>query len=239
MMTPVPALDRDGEIFILHLGDDGSLFTPQLLGEISALIEEVAAAPAPRALVTAAAGKAWALGLDLEWIANNRDGVGELVVAMHELDARVLELPVPTVAAIGGHAFAGGALLALAHDFRVMRSDRGFFCLPEIDGQIAFTLGLTALVRSRLPPQTAHEALTTGRRYGGPEALTGGIVDHIASEEAVLEKAVSIAASLAPKHPGTLGQIKRTLYHDTLLALRDRDSYSGDASPFKAAIDML
>lgn len=238
-MTPVPALDRDGEVYVLTLGGDGNRFTPQFIAEVSALVEEVVAAPAPRALVTAAAGKSWALGLDLEWIANNPDRAGELVERMHELDARILELPVPTVAAIGGHAFAGGALLALAHDFRVMRSDRGYFCLPEIDGQIAFTSGLTALVASRLPPQTAHEALTSGRRYGGPEALAGGIVDQIAAEEAVLETAVGLAASLASKHPATLGAIKTTLYRDALTALREEDPYSGDSSPFEAAIAML
>ena len=50
---------------------------------------------------------------------------------VHRLFARVLAFPRITVAAINGHAFAGGGMLALAHDFRVMRSDRGYFCLPE------------------------------------------------------------------------------------------------------------
>ncbi len=179
----MPALDREGDLHILDLGGDGNRFTPQFVAEVGALVEEVAATPPPRALVTTASGEAWALGLDLEWIAENPEQAGQLLIAMHDLDARMLELPVPTVAAIDGHAYASGALFALAHDSRVMRADRGFFCLPEIDGQIAFTPGLTALVRARLAPQAAPEMLTTGARYGGRQALARGIVDRIVDHD--------------------------------------------------------
>ena len=63
---------------------------------------------------------------------------------VHELLARLLEIGVPTVAAIQGHAFAAGAMLALAHDERVMRADRGWSCLPEVDINIPFTPGMSA-----------------------------------------------------------------------------------------------
>ena len=58
--------------------------------------------------------------------------------------ARFLTLPVPTAAAVVGHAFGAGAMLALAHDFRVMRADRGYFCFPEVDIRIPFTPGMAA-----------------------------------------------------------------------------------------------
>jgi enoyl-CoA hydratase/carnithine racemase len=54
---------------------------------------------------------------------------------------------------------------------RVMRADRGFFCLPEVDLGLSFAPGMSALVRARLAPAVAHEAMTTGRRYGGEQAL--------------------------------------------------------------------
>ena len=105
---------------------------------------------------------------------------------MHHLFERVLALPVPSVAAIQGHAFAGGGMLALAHDFRVMRADRGFFCLPEVDINIPFSRGMSGLIQGRLSKKTAHEAMTTGKRYGGGDALPAGIVDAIANEDDVL-----------------------------------------------------
>jgi len=65
---------------------------------------------------------------------------------------------------------------ALAHDLRVMRADRGFFCLPEVDIDLSFGRGTSELIRSRLTPAVAHEAMTTARRYGGEQALAAGIV---------------------------------------------------------------
>jgi enoyl-CoA hydratase/carnithine racemase len=235
----VPALERRENVFVLDLGEDGNRFTVDYLAELMALLEMVVEAPAPRALVTTATGNSWALGLDLEWLAANREQLGELIDAMHLLDARMLELPVPTVAAIGGHAFAGGALFALAHDFRVMREDRGFFCLPEVDGQIPFTPGLTALARARLSPQVAHVALTTGRRYSGPEALAASIVDSLASAEQILDASVELAASLAEKDPATLAAIKSELYRGVLGALRDGKANKAEIGQFASAFTLL
>ena len=72
------------------------------------------------------------------------------VERVHALLARVLESGVPTVGALQGHVFAAGAMLALAHDERVMRGDRGFFCLPEVDIRIPFTPGMSAPIAARL-----------------------------------------------------------------------------------------
>ena len=183
-------------------------------------------------------GDFFSLGLDLEWIAGNPDGVGDLVAGMHELFARMLELPLPTVAALPLHAFAGGALFALAHEYRVMRKDRGYFGLPEIDVRIAFTQGTTDLVRSRLSPQVAHEALTTGRRYTGPEARAAGIVDELASADEVVPRSIAIAKSLSGKDPAAYGAIKATLYRETIASLREVDASAADPARFAFAIEL-
>lgn len=235
----MPTLERRGEVFVIDLGDDGNRFTPDYVEHLLVLLDEVAGAPPPRALVTTASGKAWALGLDLEWIAANRAGVEELVEAMHRLDARMLALSAVTVAAIQGHAFAGGGMFALAHDYRVMRRDRGYFCLPEIDGRIPFTPGLTALVRARLTPQVAHAALTGGRRWSGQEALAAGIVDELADMDAVEHRAVELAGAMAGKDPQILGEIKARLYGDVLAELRDADANRAEAASFDAALALL
>jgi enoyl-CoA hydratase/carnithine racemase len=212
--------DEDGKVFLLDLGDGENRFNPESVGRINGLLDEVETAPAPRALVTAASGKFWSNGLDLDWMGSHTDQIESLVNDVHALLARLLTFPAPTVAALQGHTFAAGAMLALAHDFRIMRADRGYFCLPEVDIRIPFTPGMAALIQARLSKKAAHEAMTTGRRYGGTDAEAAGIVDGTADEENVLGRAVALASSLADKHGETLGAIKRGMYGDAVRALQ-------------------
>ena len=110
-------------------------------------------------------------------------------------------------------------MLALAHDLCVMRGDRGYFCLPEVDLGIPFTAGMNALIRSRLPIATAHEAMTTARRYGGVDAKEAGIVAATAGEGEVLDLAVARAEELAAKAGPVLGAIKSRLYAEVVAEL--------------------
>lgn len=130
-------------------------------------------------------------------------------------------MPVITVAALQGHTFAAGAMFSLAHDFRVMRADRGFWCLPEADINVPSTPGMAALVQSRLTPRTAHEAMLTAHRYGGLDAAAAGIVDRAVSEDVVRSTAIEMAAAQANKAGDTLGTIKARMYAPALATLRD------------------
>ncbi|MGY1754708.1 enoyl-CoA hydratase-related protein [Blastococcus sp. SYSU D01042] len=216
----MPTLDRAGDVFVLDLGDTENRFHPDWLTAVGAALDEVEQADGARALVTTATGKFFSNGLDLEWLATHEEERGGYVADVQDLLARVLALPLVTVAAIQGHAFAAGAMLTLSHDVRVMRADRGFWCLPEVDIHIPFTPGMSALIQGRLTPRTAHEAMTTGRRYGGAEALEAGIVDHAVGEDAVRTTALEIAGALTGKAGDTLGTIKSRMYGPALEALR-------------------
>jgi enoyl-CoA hydratase/carnithine racemase len=217
----VPTLNRDAEVFVLDLGDTENRFHPDWLVEVQTHLDTVVMADGPCALVTTGTGKFFSNGLDLDWVSAHSDEFVGYVVSVHKLLARVLALPVPSVAAIQGHAFAGGGMLALGHDFRVMRADRGFFCLPEVDINIPFSRGMAGLIQSRLSKKTAHEAMTTGRRYGGTDALAAGIVDAVAHEDDVLTSAIELARPLAGKAGPTLGTIKSRMYAGALAALGD------------------
>lgn len=217
----MPTLERDGDVFILNLGDDENRFNPPWVDAVTAALDEVEGAAGPKALVTTATGKFWSNGLDLAWIGENLDIAQGFIDTVHELFARQLLLAAPSIAAIQGHCFAAGAMLAQAHDFRVMRADRGFWCTPEVDIFIPFTPGMAALLQARLPTNTAHEAMTMGRRYGGADALEAGIVQATAGEDEVLAKAVEQAAALAGKDATTLGRIKQRMYGEVAAVLRD------------------
>jgi enoyl-CoA hydratase/carnithine racemase len=219
----MPTLDRHDDVFLLDLGDNENRMHPDWIAAVTAAIDEVEKTDGPRALVTAATGKFYSNGLDLEWLFAHPDHYQDYLVMVHELLARMLSLPLITVAALQGHTFAAGAMFALTHDFRVMRADRGFWCLPEADINIPFTTGISALIQSRLTPQTAHEAMTTARRYGGPDAVAAGIVDRAVDDDEVRGTAVALAAAQAGKAGDTLGTIKTRMYAPVLAALRHKD----------------
>ncbi|MFI7680331.1 enoyl-CoA hydratase-related protein [Actinophytocola sp. NPDC049390] len=215
----MPTLKRDDDVWVLDLGDGENRFHPDWLTAVNTALDEVEQNPAP--LVTTASSKIYSNGLDLDWLGGHGDQLQSYVGQVHGLLARVLEFPTPTVAAIPGHAFAAGAMLALAHDFRVMRADRGFFCLPEVDINIPFTPGMAALIQCKLIPATAHEAMTTGRRYGGTDAASAGLVDKAVPEADVLAEALDRARGLTGKTPQTLRAIKAQMYVGPLGTLRE------------------
>ncbi|MCV7102663.1 enoyl-CoA hydratase-related protein [Mycobacterium palustre] len=215
-----PTLTWDDTIAVVDLGEDENRFSPKFLDAINAHLDDAEKAGA-QGLVTTARGKFYTNGLDLDWLAAHAEQAQSYVAGVQALLARVLTFPAPTAAAVTGHAFGAGAMLAMAHDVRVMRADRGYFCFPEVDIRIPFTDGMAALIQAKLTPQAAVASMTTGRRFGGEEAAEFGIVDATAAEGKVAQAATDLLRPLAGKDPGTLGAIKQTMFRAAVQALTD------------------
>jgi enoyl-CoA hydratase/carnithine racemase len=214
-------LDRRGDVLVLTMDDGENRMNREWLDGMNAALDAVDAAGDPLALVTTGAGKFFSNGLDLDWLLGGSVDMPGFVAEVEALLARVLAAPYITVAACNGHTFAAGAMLALAHDFRVMRADRGFFCLPEVDIRIPFTAGMNSLIMARMTITAAHDVMVTGRRVGGEEAARLHIVHHAESEGRVLPRAVEIAAAHAGKDRTTLATIKERMYGQTIHLLRN------------------
>lgn len=212
---------RRGDVFVLTMDQDDNRFNATSLADLERTLDEVEHTVGPAALVTTGTGKFYSNGLDLDWVMaeDSEWDLATLARRAHALFARTLAFPRPTVAAINGHCFAAGAMWSLAHDVRIMRSDRGFWSLPEIDIRIPFTPGMAALIQARLDKQAAHRAMATGARFGGAEAAALRIVDEAVPESAVVDRAVAIASELAGKDPATMAAIKQTMYGPALQAL--------------------
>jgi Delta3-Delta2-enoyl-CoA isomerase len=219
-MNESASLERRGSVFILNLGDTENRFNFDSIARLISLIDQVDAAPGDKALVTVARGKFWSNGLDLDWMLANRIELADLVVAVQELFARIMEAAYPTVAVIQGHCYAAGGMLALAHDARFMREDRGFLCFPEVDIKMSFTAGMNSLLTAKLSPQTAHQAMVLGRRFTAPQAERAGILDGVFSETDLEPRAIAYAETLVGKDAATIESIKQTLYASTLALLR-------------------
>ena len=217
-------LTREEDVFVLRYDNGENRFQPGTLAEWHAALDEVEGAGNPAALVTTGTGKFYSNGLDLDWMLGEatEEERGDYIPAVLGLMARVLVFPTITVAALNGHAFGAGAQLSLGHDFRVMRTERGYWCMPEIDMKSPLHPGMTAIIEARVPRQTAHELIVTGTRYSAEAALEKSIIDHAVPEAEVLPKAIEIAAQYAAKADPAMTALKKGMYPHTLEALAKR-----------------
>jgi len=216
-------LTREGAVFVLAWSDGENRFRDEAIDGWNAALDEVEAAEGPKALVTTGAGKFYSNGLDLDWAVRERkDDFADYILDVLAVLGRILTLPCTSVSACNGHAFGAGAQLVVAHDYRLMRAERGFFCMPEVDMKAYLHPGMTALLAARLPGQTVHEVLTTGRRYGGGDAKAAGIVEEALPEAELLPRAIALAAGLAAKAHPVMKRLKADLYPHVLAALKQR-----------------
>jgi enoyl-CoA hydratase/carnithine racemase len=207
-------LTREGPVAVLTWNEGENRINLDSLARLNELLDELEAVEGPLSVVLTGTGKFFCNGLDLERFADQRD---EFVATLHLLEqtiGRLLVFPAYTVAAINGHAFAGGALISCAFDYRVMREDRGYWCMNEAEIGLALDDRLWSILTNRLPRATAIVAATTARRFSGPDALKFGIVEAVAGESDVLAHALVVAESLANLDRPTLGVHKR-LAHGT------------------------
>jgi Delta3-Delta2-enoyl-CoA isomerase len=205
-------VERRGDVAVLRMVDLENRFNRVSIDRWHEVLAELEAADGPLAVVLTGSGKFFCNGLDLDWFGEHPGEAGGVVDDVHRLFGRLLLLPAYTVAAINGHAFAGGAMLSCACDVRVMRDDRGYWCLPEVDLGLPLTVPMKEVVTVRLPRAAAYDAIMTGRRYSAAEAHAIGIVDHVAAEERVVDLAVELAAVMAPKDRGVIAEHKRMLF---------------------------
>jgi Delta3-Delta2-enoyl-CoA isomerase len=206
-----------GDVWVLHMGEGENRFNRESVAAIHAVLDRVEASEGPVALVTTGGGRFYSNGLDLDWLLAGEDTEGFLD-EVHRMFGRVLGLDCYTVAAVNGHAFAGGAMLAAVHDLVLMREDRGYWCLPEVDLGLPLTPEMYAALSARLPRPALADAILTGRRLTAPEAAHLGLVATAVSQSELLDRAVAEAAQWAGKDRGVIGRHKELLFGDSIRA---------------------
>ena len=205
-------VETRGDVRILHWNDGENRFTAESVAHWHGILGELEQIDGPLALVIVGQGRFFSNGLDLDWIGEHPDEAAAMVDGVHRLFGRLLTFPAHVTAAVNGHAFAGGAMLTCACDARVMRSDRGYWCLPEVDLGLPLTDAMHAVIEVRLPRPVQYEAVVTGRRYTGDEAARLGIVDESAPEVDVLDRAVDRARAVGGKDRTVIAAHKRHLF---------------------------
>ena len=196
-------LERNGAVFILTMNDGENRWNTSFVRAYANALDEVEASEGPAALVTTSTSeKFFSNGLDLDWISSSGDHRGGdrsvFGAEFMALMGRLITLPIPTVAAVGGHAFGAGFMTALCHDVRMMRADRGFLCANEMQLGMVIPRPELALFRHKLPAHVFFETVQLARRWSGPDALAGGIVSQIESADELVNAAIRRATDLAP-----------------------------------------
>ncbi|XP_068722466.1 uncharacterized protein [Montipora capricornis] len=161
---------------ILRMKSGENRLNPEFLREFNCALDEIESHKDVAFMITTGEGKYFSLGLDLDFMRKATMGEAEKVfTGFPALHLRLLTLPFPTIAALNGHAFGGGALLALAHDYRIMRTERGWFSINEIRLGLHMGKANALLTREKIKdPKTLSDAVLTGKRFSAQEAFSGG-----------------------------------------------------------------
>lgn len=214
----IDVTSTDG-VTVVRMDDGENRFRGPFVDALAAALDEAADPGGP--LVLVGTGKFFCNGLDLEWMGSAPPGEADRMFrGLHGVLARLLRFPGATVAAINGHAFGAGAILAAAADYRVQRADRGYLCFPEVDLGLAMSDEFDAVLRAKLPAGSVLAALLTGRRYGAADAQAAGFVDAVAAEDALVDTAVDLVRDLVGKAPATVAALKAQ-QHRAVLAVLD------------------
>jgi Delta3-Delta2-enoyl-CoA isomerase len=217
----IEADEIDG-VRVLRMADGENVLNAQFVNELAAALDAAADPGGP--LVLTGDGKYFCNGLDLGWLGSAPpDQASQMFRDLHGVLARLLRFPGAVVAAVNGHAFGAGAVIAAAADFRVQRADRGYLCFPEVDLGLSMSDEFDAVLRAKLPTSAVLRGLLTGERFGGEQALALGLVDGVASEAELLPTALDLVRDLVGKAPATVRAIKEQ-QHKAPLAVLDAGS---------------
>ena len=208
-------VERDGDVWIVRMDDGENRFNRASIDAWHAALDQVESTEGPMALVTTGTGKFYSNGLDLDWLATASDDHG-FIDDVYRVWGRFLALDCYTVAAVNGHAFAGGAMLASAHDLLLMREDRGWWCVPEAHLGLPLTDVMMGVLDTHVPKVTLASAAMTGHRYAGAEAVAAGIAAEALPEPALLSTAVARAQEMTSVTRSVLAAHKRLLWGDLL-----------------------
>jgi len=172
--------------------------------------------------------KNWSQGIDLQWLmerkaADDLNAIRSFLYRMNDLFKKLLLYPMPVIAAINGHAFGNGALLSCTCDFRFMRSDKGFFCFPEVDVSIPFLPGMIAFARKAIPEYKYQEMVYSGRRFTASELEEHHVIRKACRDQDELMRESMDLARTFEKKRGIFGELKKRMYKSVIQALDKED----------------
>ncbi len=213
---------KDETVAILTMTNGANRQNLEFSNTLNAMLDEIIADKSVRSLIiTSNDEKNFSQGIDVEWIAGKMQSkdlqpVQDFITGMDSVFKKLLTAPMPTIAAINGHAYGNGSIMTCACDFRFMRSDKGFFCFPEVNLGIPFRPGMNAFIKKAIPMYKLTEMQLSGNRYTAIELEKHHIiVKACANNEELMSEAIAFAKTFQKKR-GIFGELKKRLYRDII-----------------------
>lgn len=220
---------KDETVAMVSMNDGENRHNRDFAVAMNRVLDEIVADPSTQAIVlTSSDPKNFSLGVDVDWLyplrrMNDLQPIREFMYGMSEVFKKLMLVPMPTIAAINGHAFGNGAILACACDFRFMRSDRGFFCFPEVDIGIPLMYGQNAFVKKAIPQHELTEMQFTGGRYAAPELERRHVIKKAcANQEELMKESLAFAKTFR-KRRGIMGEMKKRMYWSIIETMETMD----------------
>jgi enoyl-CoA hydratase len=193
----------------------------ELVRSWQAALTRLEAAGDARALVVTGAGPCFSAGLDLKAVPRySRAQQAEMITCINRALTCLYGLPMPTIAAINGHAIAAGLVVALACDYRIASRAPYELGLAEGRAGIPFPAVAMTVVRAELTAPAARRLTLLARNYGPEDALADAVVDELQAPEALRGRAATLAAALASIPGPTYARIKQQLRATALAECR-------------------
>jgi len=212
-------VERSGQVAVLHLENGkANSISSSFLGRLRRLLGEIGDA---RAAVLIGQGAAFSAGLDLPSLVElDRAAMRSFILGFDEVMLRVFELPVPVVAAVNGHAIAGGCVLALQADVRIGADRDARIGLNETRLGIGLPAVVLETLRAQVPAPSLAVLALEGRLVSPREALELGLLHEVVPEAELLPRAVARAAELAALPPAGVRMAKPSLRRPVAAAAR-------------------
>ena len=209
-MLEIRQHDSVVELCMTNVENDNTI-TPDILLKWHSVLDAIEANESNSVLLlTSSSEKTFSTGINLAWLGQQTaENFMAFIPDFDKLLLRLATFCMPTIAVLNGNAYAGGALIASALDFRFMRAERGRFCFSEVNIKVPFSLPTMEVVKLLPSPQGAYELIITGAAWNATECVKQGIVDQAVPLDNLFETALLKAQSVAGKHRATFTTIKR------------------------------
>jgi 3,2-trans-enoyl-CoA isomerase len=180
--------------------------------EMRARLKSLEHDPEVKSIVLTGAGKFFSFGFDVpEFLSFDKARFTQFLTRFTDLHTYLFLYPKPVVAALNGHTIAGGCMLALACDYRVMATGKGKISLNELGFGASVFAGITEMLRFAVGSADAAKVLYSGSMYSAEEAKSIGLIDEVVAEQDLMDAAFKMASTLGSKYPPAFAGIKSLL----------------------------